>query len=272
MATSSSFVPSDWVEPAHPAAIHLYDDYVNIYRLIREKFQTEIDAAFDKLSREIGFVVTMTLPVKIEAVNGASKSVKCGSENLANTLFDQRVISIVSKGIKEKSLTLKDGSYELPIIWFEALKYKFRLDWVEPAHFRVSDKIRNRQYYKVDYEVNEPVHFLTRPDLLDSRTAQVVLALNEVYPELKLSTQMQTARAEVMMKPWLEPAHFHPHWCEPAHPGRDWLEPAHFAAEQPVNYAKSRRLDWVEPAHYRVPREMNDVLTDIASVLKKYGY
>lgn len=66
----------DWVEPAHPAVVRLYDDLITIYARIREKYQSEIDTAFDRISRQIGFVVTTTVPVVLEVGDeGDRKSV-----------------------------------------------------------------------------------------------------------------------------------------------------------------------------------------------------
>ena len=66
----------DFVEPAHPSVIRLYDDLLDIYRHIREVAQTDIDAAFDDVSRQIGYVVTATLPVDLELGDkGAVKGV-----------------------------------------------------------------------------------------------------------------------------------------------------------------------------------------------------
>ena len=55
----------DWTEPAHPGVIRLYDELIQIYREMRKQ-QEEIDAAFDRVASQIGFVVTTTVPVRIE--------------------------------------------------------------------------------------------------------------------------------------------------------------------------------------------------------------
>jgi hypothetical protein len=56
----------DFVEPAHPAVVRLYDDLLDIYRRIREVAQKDIDSGFHRAARQIGYVVTATIPVTLE--------------------------------------------------------------------------------------------------------------------------------------------------------------------------------------------------------------
>ena len=56
----------DWVEPAHPMVVERYDDLLTIYRFIREKHQETIDKLFDEVARQIGYIVTSTVPVMLE--------------------------------------------------------------------------------------------------------------------------------------------------------------------------------------------------------------
>ena len=69
------------VEPAHPGVIKLHDDLIDIYRVIRDRYQSAIDQAFDDVSRQIGFVIMTTLPVTLK-VEGASVSTMLVGENL----------------------------------------------------------------------------------------------------------------------------------------------------------------------------------------------
>ena len=62
---SESVFLRDHTEPAHPGVVRLYDELIQIYRQMREQ-QNEIDAAFDRVASQIGYVVTTTLPVRIE--------------------------------------------------------------------------------------------------------------------------------------------------------------------------------------------------------------
>ena len=75
----------DWVEPAHPALVKQYEDLITIYRVIREHLQGRIDVAFDRVSREIGFVVTTTLPVTLEIAGKGKPPVYTGRRWRKNT-------------------------------------------------------------------------------------------------------------------------------------------------------------------------------------------
>ena len=83
------------VEPVHPMAVRLYSDLVAIYRFVKDNYQKEIDAAFDKASQQIGFVVTTTVPVLLEVgEGGAIKSLSMGSESLKNTPFEKEITAV----------------------------------------------------------------------------------------------------------------------------------------------------------------------------------
>ena len=49
-----AIIKRDWVEPAHPVLVQRFDDFIDIYRFIKEAVQLEVDATFDKISRQIG--------------------------------------------------------------------------------------------------------------------------------------------------------------------------------------------------------------------------
>jgi len=85
----------DWVEPAHPGIVQLLDDLVSLYTVIRDEYQVQLDAAFDRVSRQIGFVVTTTIPVVFEiAEGGRLKNIKMGAENLNDTLFQRELTAV----------------------------------------------------------------------------------------------------------------------------------------------------------------------------------
>ncbi|MGO9975928.1 MAG: hypothetical protein ACLP01_24605 [Solirubrobacteraceae bacterium] len=59
----------DWTEPAHPSIVALYADVIGVYKAMKG-FQPEIDDAFDRAAKEIGLVITTTVPVRIEVGDG----------------------------------------------------------------------------------------------------------------------------------------------------------------------------------------------------------
>lgn len=90
---------SDCKEPAHPMVVKLHDDLIKIYNRIRDKYQLKIDNMFDKVSRQIGYVVTTTLPVNWEAQDPDGEPalpgrITIGAEHLKGTLFERELSTI----------------------------------------------------------------------------------------------------------------------------------------------------------------------------------
>ena len=120
------------MEPAHPMVVALHDSLVAIYKLIREKYQPKIDATFDEVSRQIGFVVTTTVPVEVEVGdNGKIKATTVGAPGLTGTLFE-KIAGVV--GTDAVGGNVAAGKYNLYLIWYPALKLRLRTDFMEPAH------------------------------------------------------------------------------------------------------------------------------------------
>lgn len=251
------FVPGHWKEPAHPGVIERYDDIAAIYRFIREKYQTAIDKAFDDVSRQIGFVVTTTVPIVLEiGNNGKVKNIDI-AEHLKGTLFDK--VTGVMEGQDTIPGKVKAGKYNLYLFWHDALKLKLRTDWMEPAHFRglagrvtpeLSETITRSQeaLSHVRPDVREPAHFV-RPDVREpahwfdpgiaiaGEEAILISAIDEVYPELKLMDRIASYRKAYRVGPGVR-------------------EPAHF-----------RQIGSILQEG-----KATDVLAELASVLRKYGY
>lgn len=223
----------DWVEPAHPMVLKFRDDLITVYGIIRDKFQGQLDQTFDKVSREIGYLVTTTLPLTIEvARNGNIKSLELGGEHLQGTIFEKSFAPVLKKmsGMDgEKRFKLAQGTYNIYLIWFDALKLRFRTDWIEPAHFRDYLKLRDR--FKdilrfdwvepahvalggmtpspVDPDVIEPAHFKPTPH--PWREKVLVAVLDEVYPELRLIDRIGKLKDILRHRvppDVIEPAHF----------------------------------------------------------------
>jgi hypothetical protein len=218
---------SHWKEPAHPAAIKLHDDLVSIYTHIREKYQKEIDNAFDRISRQIGFVVTTSVPVTLEVGEGGTvKSFSVGMTNLKDTIFEKELSAAFEPMLSDSMPGVSSGNYSIYLLWFEALKLKLRTDWMEPVHYRYSmEPAHPPQMEPVHRPQMEPVHFkksesaaniqpemagqfggrIPRPWLepahwfdpraeITSEEATVMSAIDHVYPELKLMDRAAASR------------------------------------------------------------------------------
>jgi hypothetical protein len=244
------------VEPAHPMVLKFRDDLLSIYRLIRNKFQQLIDETFDKTAREIGYLVTTTLPLSIEVAKGGNiKSLELGADYLKGTIFEKNFAPVFKKmaGMdSDPNFKVTEGTYQVYMIWFDALKLRLRTDWIEPAHFRdylqLRDRFRDVFRFdwiepahialggnvpsRVDPEVIEPAHF--KPIADPWREKVLIAVVDEVYPELRLIERISKLK--------------------------DFLR--HHV-----------RPEVIEPAHFRdlVRRLPQEVLAEIESVLRKHG-
>ncbi len=207
----------DWTEPAHPAVIRLYEDLIQVYRSMRER-QEEIDAAFDRVASQIGFVVTTTLPVRVQiAEKGAVKQVQLDGEALQGTIFEKELSGFL-KQIAEKPFTgVPAGTYRFYLIWYNALKLKLRRDWLEPAHVLqgllgslVSPATTAVSASAIRPEVREPTHWFDPGVIIAMEDAVVISAIDEVYPELRLAERISADRLAIRrIRPEvMEPPHF----------------------------------------------------------------
>lgn len=219
----------DWgpVEPAHPTVVKLYDDLVAIYSYIKENFQKEIDAAFERASEGIGFVVATTIPIAFEiGEKGTIDKVSVTSEQLKGTAFDKE-LSRTLNSMKSGKLTstIAPGSYNLVLFWYDAVKLRLKTDWMEPAHTAYGLKSE-------------------------------LMGIRDVAAETGTVRSSYVRQSSLMA-----PAYYKP-WCEPAHWHRPWYEPAQYYGLpyssyeiQPVfrrtSEAQVRRLrpEPQEPAH-----------------------
>jgi len=213
-------------EPAHPMVVERQRILEAIYRHIRDKYQAAIDKAFDSVSRQIGFVVTTAVPVVLEPGDKSkAQRISMGAEHLKGTLFERELGKAVQKIADDPIPVSMTGPYNLYLFWFEALKLRVRADWIEPAHFRVRpDLIGLEETLMTGGEsvslepgaVATPVIPLPPPgpgqvSLMDPDEKALLLAIDEVYPELRLADRMafyrETARRRVSPDV-TEPAHF----------------------------------------------------------------
>ncbi len=206
----------DWTEPAHPAVIRLYDGLIQLYRIMRER-QSEIDTAFDRVAAQIGFVVTTTLPVRVEvAEEGAVKKADFDSDALRGTIFEKEAGFL--KELTRKPLKgVPAGTYRFYLIWYEALKLKLRRDWLEPVHVIqavlgsiTSQRTGTSASALVRPEVREPAHWFDPGVAIAIEDAVVILAIDEVYPELRLTERIAADRLAIrQIRPEvMEPVHY----------------------------------------------------------------
>lgn len=207
----------DWTEPAHPGVIRLYDDLIQVYRAMR-KMQPDIDAAFDSVAKQIGYLVTTTLPVRVDVADGKVKSARLDGETLKGTLFEHGLSGFLKDLTAKQFADVPAGSYRLYLIWYNALKLKLRRDWIEPAH--VVQSLLNSLVAApvavaggisaIRPEIMEPVHWFDPGLTIAIEDAVVILAIDEVYPELRLSERIAADRLTIRkIRPEvMEPVHF----------------------------------------------------------------
>lgn len=189
-------------EPAHPMVVNLHDDLLAIYTLIRDKYQAGIDQAFDRVSREIGFVVATALPFTFEVKDERAMGVVV-TDGLQGTLWD-RELARALKGIEDDPVPIKAGTYSLYLFWFEALKLKLRTDWMEPAHFRRGRIVARPQpewAVRVRPEVQEPAHWFDPGTPIAPEERVLISVIDEVYPELRLADRIGDYRRGIGRMP-----------------------------------------------------------------------
>lgn len=256
-------------EPAHPMVVALHDNLVELYKFIREKYQPKIDEAFDKVSRQIGFVVTTTIPVEVEVADkGKLKQVAVTADNLKGTLFETIPSAFSSAGSVPAGIA--PGKYQIYLLWYPALKLKLRTDFMEPAHLaqgpgaaEILSSMRADLAVRFAGKIpfyGEPVHWLDPGYVIAAEEAVLIHAIDEVYPELRLADRISTARQELrtQTRPEIrEPAHLRPEIREPAHFFRPGIrEPAHIAQLEKA-FTSDRG---------------QEIAAEVAAVLRRYGF
>jgi hypothetical protein len=187
------------IEPAHPGLITLHHGVLALLKHIRTKYQDAIDQAFDRVSRQIGFVVATTMPITLEvAAGGKVKRLAVGAKHLENTLFDKEIIGALKAVVRDPTPEpARPGVYNLYVIWFEALKFKLKTDWVEPAHVlagRLRELVPAAAAAAYRPEVQEPAHWFDPGSLISLEERVLIDALDEVYPELRLVERLDISR------------------------------------------------------------------------------
>jgi hypothetical protein len=213
-------------EPAHVSIIRHYEDLVAILKVFREKAQGVIDQAFDRVSSQIGFVVATTIPMTAEVTEeGKIKELKLRGEHLQGTLFEKELLPALKKAdLMNTKFSAHKGCYDFYLIWFDALKLKlssaaFRPP-PEPAHFRLAAELARfrpppepahchvpEDFSRFGQEAAssflgrfrpppEPAHWFDPGRLLTEAEQVLIVALDDVYPELRLVERISASRLE----------------------------------------------------------------------------
>jgi hypothetical protein len=185
---------------------------------MRER-QDQIDAAFDRVASHIGFVVTTTLPVRVEvAEEGAIKKCHFDGEALRGTIFDKELSGFLQDLTRTPFTRVPAGSYRFYLIWYDALKLKLRRDWLEPVHV-IQGLLGSIAAQKgagvaasslVRPEVREPAHWFDPGIAIAIEDAVVISAIDEVYPELRLAERIAADRLAIRRigPEVMEPVHY----------------------------------------------------------------
>ncbi len=206
MSRIVDFDPSP-VEPAHPMDIRTFENLVIIQRHLREQLQARIDQAFDRASRQVGFVVATTLPVTLEiGSEGTVQAVRMGGEHLEGTVFEREMTAALEGLVDSTIAGAAAGTYDVSLPWFEALRLRLHTEWMEPAH--VARRVPSPSTPPPPAGVREPAHWFDPGYALASHERMAIAVLDEVYPELRIADRIAAAREFVRRTVPPEPAHY----------------------------------------------------------------
>ena len=166
-----------WMEPAQ--FIGRVDDLASLYTEIREHYQNAIDEAFDKVSRQIGFVVLTSIPITVTVDNnGRVSQIEMAVENMKGTLFES-VKDVLKPMMKQergetkgKTRVISKGDYQIVVFWKAGLKaIGASLQGLiqvpgEPAHYSIPGSLAARLGRilpePAHYSHFEPAHYALR--------------------------------------------------------------------------------------------------------------
>lgn len=257
--------PLPWVEPAHPSVIRIYDDLIQVYREMKNS-QQQIDQIFDRVASQIGFVVTTTMPVRVELDDKKKvQKAELDGEALRGTLFEQEFSPLIRELTAKAFANASPGSYKFYLIWFDALKLKLRKDWMEPAHvlqslFGSFQAGVGASAALVRPEVMEPAHWFDPGIALAVDDVVAIAAIDEVYPELRLAERVSADRLTIRQ--------ISPHVKEPAHFLQSLLRPE---VREPAHFRSSAvRPEVREPAHFH-DAGAAQFMAELRLLLQRFG-
>lgn len=259
----------DFVEPAHPGVIKMHEDLLVIYKIIRERYQVKIDTAFDHISKKIGFVVATTMPFKVEVAEmGKGVKVSIGVEHLQKTIFDSELSEVLKSLSFDNWKNDKASTFDIYVIWYDALRLKLKTHWLEPAHF-FGLKPNYEQYTLQNkptlWDMREPAHWFDPRIKIELGELLHISVIDEVYPELKLSERIMYSRDYAKRQ-------FGPGMHEPVHSPYD----AKLMVDQRLTGRYPSEIQ--EPVHFKGLDErlsadkLPAFLAELNALLKRYGY
>ncbi len=205
MSETSSAPLRGGAELVQPSVIRLYNNLTQVYQIMRER-QKDIDAAFDRVAAQIGFVVTTTLPVRVEvAEGGAVKGASFDGNALRGTIFEKELSGFL-QGLTQKPFGgVPAGTYRFYLIWYDALNLKLRFDWYESAHVlqgvlgSLVSQERGISATSALFrpEVQESAHWFDPGYAIAIEEALVIMAIDAVYPELRLAERISAGRLAI---------------------------------------------------------------------------
>jgi hypothetical protein len=248
-----------WGEPAHPGIVKQYEDLIAIYRLVRAQLQEGIDRAFDRVSRDIGFVVSTTIPATLEIAEAGKPAQWSVAEPIQGSLFEKAMLEVVKTPAARQWKDVTAGKYQLYLLWYDALKLKLRKDWLEPVHYLREDVMEQISgAARVRPEVQEPAHWFVPSVAIAAEEKILISAIDEVYPELQLAERISATRQALRgVRPEvMEPAHFRAGQAE-------------LAMREIANIFKRVGPGIPEPAHHLAAER--DLLAQIEAVVRRYS-
>ena len=255
-----------WGEPAHPSVVRLYEDLIQVYRAIKA-VQPDVDKAFDRVSSQIGFVVTTTIPVRAEVADkSAVKTFDLDGDAIRNTLFGKEFQPLIEQLRGRIFANVSPGAYRFYLPWYDALLLQLQYEIMEPAQVLVSlinvltqpsQTPAVAQAAAVAPEVQEPAHWFDPRITLPVEDAVTISAIDIVYPDLHLAERISANRMAVRR--------IAAHVKEPAHFVRpDVREPAHFLQSLV-------RPEVREPAHFSSLGSREALLSELRTIIQKLG-
>lgn len=232
MADLSSFRPPP--EPAHTSVVRHFEDLVAILKYLRKfqlEIDEAFDAVASQIGFVFTTTLPVTLEVGDEGNIG---EVSLLGEHLKGTLFHERLLEkVLQPKLKEfpggRENHLRKGTYQFYVIWHDALRLKlgsitFRPP-PEPAHFHTGAEAERLAFRPPPEPAHpsfggelaggllgslagrlsglggiifrpppEPAHWFDRGSLISELDQVLIVALDEVYPELKLLDRINSAR------------------------------------------------------------------------------
>jgi hypothetical protein len=112
-----------WLVREPPHFVKNFGDIVRFYEIVKEKYQKDIDNAFDSVSEQIGFVVTTMLPVSVVIGRGGKiTSMELAEDSLKTSMFNTALKDVLSSISKNEAGFTKMGTYNLIIFWNAGLQ------------------------------------------------------------------------------------------------------------------------------------------------------